>query len=106
MTRENKVFFSSLVAGAVAFSAMFAVVACGTHKPEQSKPAASGGDELMEYDGLPSTSVHLWKDPDTGCEYLYASGGYVLHPRIASDGMTHRGCLNPHSPAQYVSEGK
>lgn len=94
----------SIALGSMALGVV-TVAACGTSKPQQSKPAASGGDDLKAYDSA-YTLIRLWKDPDTGCEYLYVSGGYVLTKRIASDGMTHRGCLNPHSPLAYTSEGR
>lgn len=78
------------------------------------EPSASSSDENPKRQGpvwtlverSPSTSIYVFKDQDTGCEYLFASSGYILVPRIASDGMTHRGCSNPHSPAQYTSEGQ
>lgn len=98
MTRENKVFFSSLVAGAVAFSAMFAVVACGAPMSQQPKPGPLPSVQPIESRSAKDTGIRLWIDPETSCEYLYVVGGYVLHTRIASDGMTHRGCSNVASP--------
>ncbi len=98
MDKADKVVLSAVVTAVVSFGAFSFFPTCGKPKPEPPKPAVSGGNELMAYDGLPSTSVRLWIDPDTGCEYLYASSAYVLQPRMASDGMTHRGCSNAASP--------
>lgn len=79
---------------------------CGDKTP--SAPSPNGDSQRQEpvqilVDRFPSSSIMVFTDHETGCEYLFATEGYVMTPRMARDGLTHKGCIDGRSVLSYDS---
>jgi hypothetical protein len=58
----------------------------------RKRPEVAAAEDQQRIDEVPSSSVLIFNDRETGCQYLTPTGSGGLTPRIAADGHSHMGC--------------